>query len=150
MTILSAARTASAAATIALIATAQLTAQAPKRLQVPDDIGASLMQQRSSAQLETLDQFGVFHFFRFQDRVDDSGIRFRHRIVDDAGRDYKMVHYDHGNGLTAADIDGDGLMDLYFTSQAGDNELWRNLGGRPLRGDATEHSGVGPSRSASA
>jgi hypothetical protein len=49
-------------------------------------------------------------------------------VVDDAGRAYKLVHYDHGSGLCAADVDGDGLPDLYFVTQLGTNELWKNLG----------------------
>ena len=39
------------------------------------------------------------------------------------------MHYDHGNGVVAADVDGDGRPDLYFLTQLGSNELWRNLGG---------------------
>ncbi len=71
----------------------------------------------------------AFHDFRFTDRRDASGISFVNRIVDDAGKAYKKVHYDHGTGLCAADVDGDGRPDLYFVTQLGTNELWRNLGG---------------------
>ncbi len=69
------------------------------------------------------------HDFRFTDRREASGITFQNRIVDDAGKVYKKVHYDHGSGLCAADVDGDGRPDLYFATQLGTNELWRNLGG---------------------
>ena len=41
----------------------------------------------------------------------------------------KAVHYDHGNGIAVADVDGDGREDIYFISQVGTNELYRNLGG---------------------
>ena len=71
----------------------------------------------------------VVHDFHFDDRIDASGITFVHRIVDDAGRNFKPVHYDHGNGIAAADVDGDGLVDLYFETQLGSNELWKNIGG---------------------
>jgi enediyne biosynthesis protein E4 len=67
--------------------------------------------------------------FRLTDRARESGITFVHRAVEDAGKHYKAVHYDHGNGVAIADVDGDGLPDIYFTNQVGGNELWRNLGG---------------------
>jgi len=84
----------------------------------------------------------AFHQFRFTNRVEASGIRFEHRIVDDAGRNYQAAHYDHGNAVAAADVDGDGRVDLYFTTQLGRNELWRNLGGGRFE-DITARSGVG-------
>ncbi|HEX7654704.1 MAG TPA: VCBS repeat-containing protein, partial [Verrucomicrobiae bacterium] len=34
-----------------------------------------------------------------------------------------------GGGVSAADIDGDGRIDLFFTGQFGRSSLWRNLGG---------------------
>jgi hypothetical protein len=58
-----------------------------------------------------------------------TGISFRGHIVDDAGKTYKAVHYDHGSGISVADVDGDGLLDIYFVNQVGGNELWKNLGG---------------------
>ena len=70
----------------------------------------------------------AYQAFRFEDRREASGITFVNRIVDDAGRSYKSVHYDHGTGLCAADVDGDGREDLYFVSQRGSSELWMNSG----------------------
>ena len=63
------------------------------------------------------------------------------RIVDDAGKAYKKVHYDHGTGLCAADVDGDGRPDLYFVTQLGTNELWRNLGGGRFE-NVTDRAGL--------
>ena len=40
-------------------------------------------------------------------------------IEEDAGKHYKSVHYDHGDGIAVADVDGDGLYDIYFLSQVG-------------------------------
>jgi hypothetical protein len=73
--------------------------------------------------------------------VKESGITFVHRIVDDAGVAYKPVHYDHGNGVAVADVDGDGLLDIYFTNQLGGNQLWKNLGGGRFA-DITRDAGV--------
>lgn len=70
----------------------------------------------------------VVHDFRFSDKREASGITFVNRIVDDAGKTYKAVHYDHGTGVCAADVDGDNRIDLFFVSQRGSSELWKNLG----------------------
>src|SRR6185295_10734890 len=106
------------------------------------DIGAQTLAARERAQRSTVEKFRVPIDFRFTDRLAESGITFVHQIVDDAGKTYKPAHYDHGNGIAAADVDGDGLVDLYFTSQMGGNELWRNLGGGKFR-NVTAEAGVG-------
>src|SRR6266513_2024999 len=81
------------------------------------------------------------HDFRFTDQRPASGITFENRVVDDAGRSYKLAHYDHGSGLCAADVDGNGLPDLYFVTQLGTNELWKNVGnGRFV--DVTARAGL--------
>ena len=87
------------------------------------------MEKRKQDQIATLDRFNVPTDFTFTDHLGQSGIRFKNRIVDDAGKTLEASHYDHGNGTAIADVDGDGLLDIYFCSQVGDNELWRNLGG---------------------
>ena len=83
----------------------------------------------------------VFHDFRFEDRLPQSGITFRQVPVDDGARDYKAVHYDHGTALAAADVDGDGRPDLFFANQRGGNQLWRNVGGGRFE-DITARAGV--------
>lgn len=70
----------------------------------------------------------AFSAFSFTDQQASSGLAFRHEIVDDAGKAYKAVHYDHGQGVCAADIDGDGKSDLLFVNQRGSNALYRNTG----------------------
>ena len=107
-----------------------------------EDLGVLSFPRRVENQRSEAARSSVFSEFSLRDRGPDTGITFRHDIVDDAGRHYKMVHYDHGNGVAAADVDGDGLIDLYFTNQLGGNELWRNLGGGRFE-DATERAGVG-------
>jgi hypothetical protein len=100
------------------------------------------LEARAEAQLKTAGEFGTFVGFRFDDRLEESGIRFRNRVVEDAGITYKAVHYDHGNGIAVADVDGDGLLDVYFVNQVGSNELWRNLGGGRFE-NITGRAGVG-------
>jgi hypothetical protein len=95
----------------------------------PDLINPLWRKNRREAQLQSVGKLDAFYDFKFTNRIEDSGIRFRHKIVADAGKDFKLVHYDHGNGIAIADVDGDGLYDIYFVSQVGGNELWRNRGG---------------------
>ena len=47
----------------------------------------------------------------------------------------------NGSGVTAGDIDGDGLVDLYFCGLDSDNRLFRNLGGWQFE-DITQAAGV--------
>src|SRR4051812_25912534 len=110
---------------------------------VPDDLQeTSWLRRLGDAQAKVLQSAGAFHDFRFTDRRSDSGITFQHHIVADAGRTYKAAHYDHGNGLAIADVDGDGRTDVYFVNQVGGNQLWRNLGGGRFE-DITAAAAVG-------
>lgn len=85
--------------------------------------------ERGRQEAELAARSRVVHDFRFTDQRHLSGITFENRVVDDAGKAYKLVHYDHGSGVCAADVNSDGLPDLYFGTQLGTNELWKNLGG---------------------
>ena len=115
----------------------------PAQLMIPPGVlDSSWLRELRSQQLATAARLEVFHDFSFEDRLPQSGIGFQHRIVEDAGRVYKAVHYDHGNGVAVADVDGDGLTDIYFTTQLGSNQLWHNLGGGRFE-DWTERSRVG-------
>lgn len=106
------------------------------------DVGANTMKARENAEIATLPSFKVFHDFKFTDRLPESGIAWSQHIVDDAGRTYKAAHYDHGNGIVAADVDGDGLPDVYFVNQLGKSALYKNLGNGTFR-DITAEAGVG-------
>ena len=107
-----------------------LVAAEPVQVADPEEIlDPPWLEERREAQLESAGQIGVFHDFRFSDRVEESGITFEHRIVDDAGRSWKPNHYDHGNGMAVADVDDDGRLDVYFVTQVGSNGLYLNLGG---------------------
>lgn len=88
---------------------------------------AQAAQRRDAAAWTT------FHDFQFSDRLPESGIQFVHHMTDDSGRAEKAVHYDHGSGVAAADVEGDGLPDLFFANQLGGNQLWLNQGGNRFR-----------------
>lgn len=96
---------------------------------VQDDVEiAELLQQASSAQTSAASRYRTFTGFRFTDRLPQSGITFTHKMTEDSGRAEKAVHYDHGSAVALADVDGDGLPDIFFGNQIGGNELWQNLG----------------------
>jgi hypothetical protein len=110
---------------------------------IPDDLqNTPWLQRLAAAQTRAAAGLAAFHDFQFTDRLAESGITFKHGIVDDAGKMYKAVHYDHGNGLAVADVDGDGRLDVYFVNQVGGNQLWRNLGGGRFE-NITAAAGVG-------
>jgi hypothetical protein len=102
---------------------------------------ADWLPVRERDQRSQAEHWAEFHDFRFSDRLYASGIRFRNRVVDDVAKDYKPMHYDHGTGLAVADVDGDGLTDIYFVNQVGPSELWRNAGGGRFE-NITERAGV--------
>ena len=117
-------------------------AQSPKRVYVPSAIAAPpWLEERGAAQLAAAKQFEVFHTFSFTDQIEQSLIRFRNQITDESGKHWQPIHYDHGNGIAVADVDGDGWLDLYFTTQSGGNQLWRNLGNGTFE-DITAVAGV--------
>jgi hypothetical protein len=86
------------------------------------------LQEDKSKQIERARKWQAFHNFEFSDRYDSSGIRFEHRAVEDAAKNWKPAHYDHGSAVAVADVDGDGLLDVFFVNQLGGNQLYRNLG----------------------
>lgn len=115
----------------------------PKVVYYPEyDEGVAALPARKAAQLAAAKQITVFHGFQFTDRQPESGITFRHQGTDDSGVHYKAVHYDHGNGVAVADVDGDGLPDIYLVTQLGENQLWKNLGHGKFR-NITAEAGVG-------
>ncbi len=127
----------------ALLVPGGISSDSTPEVRYPDpDIGVDSLAARRKAQMDTADEFKVFFQFHFTDALKNSGITFIHHMVDDAGIDYKPVHYDHGTGIAVADVDGDGLYDIYFVNQVGGNELWKNLGAGKFK-NITKKAGVG-------
>ncbi len=114
----------------------------PQRFGFPSEIfDPPWLEARAKTQIAAAASWTVEHGFAFRDARRASGIEFCNRVVDDGGRHYKAVHYDHGNGVAAADVDGDGHVDLYFSNQVGSNQLWRSLGNGRFE-NITEAAGV--------
>ena len=101
----------------------------------------SWLADRAAQERRAVAASSAFHDFTFTNALASSGITFSSRIVEDASKNYKAVHYDHGFGVAAADVDGDGLPDLFFVTQLGTCELWKNLGGGKFT-DITAASGI--------
>jgi hypothetical protein len=121
---------------------AQAPAGGPTVRFVPADLNdTAWLEELRQAQIKAATSATAFRDFAFTDRLAASGITFRHRFVEDAGRAYKAVHYDHGTGLSIADVDGDGRLDIYFVNQVSGNQLWRNLGSGRFE-DITATAGV--------
>jgi hypothetical protein len=104
-------------------------ASLPKFPYPKDVLSPKWLEPRRQAQIAAKSDYGVFCDFQFSDRLESSGVTFEHISVDDACRINIAGHYDHGNGIAVADVDNDGLLDVYWTTQLGPNQLWRNLGG---------------------
>src|SRR5262245_4364743 len=65
-------------------------------------------------------------------------------VQDSAVNIVNYLYFYNGGGVAAGDIDGDGRVDLYFTSNLGANRLYRNLGQFRFE-DITERAGVADS-----
>jgi hypothetical protein len=99
------------------------------------------LESNRQKQIQGAAKWKVFHNFQFADHYESSGINFTQTPVDDAAKDYKAVHYDHGNGMAVADVDNDGKLDIFFVNQIGGNQMWRGLGNGKFE-DITATAGV--------
>ena len=78
-------------------------------------------------------------------KPEQTGISFSNNLPEKV--DFNILnylYYYNGGGVAVGDIDGDGLPDLYFTSNLGSNKLYRNLGNYRFE-DVTDKAGVADS-----
>jgi hypothetical protein len=71
-----------------------------------------------------------------------TGVTFVNELREDA--DFNILnylYYYNGGGVAVGDVDGDGLPDLYFSSNLGPNKLYRNKGNYAFE-DITDRAGV--------
>lgn len=68
-----------------------------------------------------------------------TNIHFINRVTEEEIGENR--HYLNGSGVAAGDIDGDGLVDLYFAGLGESNRLYKNLGGMRFK-DITDQAGV--------
>lgn len=68
-----------------------------------------------------------------------TGIQFNNRVTRDEIDENR--HYLNGSGVAAGDINGNGLVDLYFAGLHEPNRLYKNLGGMKFE-DITDQAGV--------
>lgn len=110
--------------------------------QPPNILDTEWIAELAGRELAELEKNGHVPDLKFTESLASTGITFVPQIVDDQRHRLLVNHYDHGNSLSVADVDGDGHYDLYFVSQVGPNELWRNRGDGSFE-NITERSGTG-------
>ncbi|MDN3584551.1 FG-GAP repeat domain-containing protein [Mucilaginibacter flavus] len=72
----------------------------------------------------------------------ETGISFVNKnVVTDSVNILDYLYFYNGAGVAAADFNNDGLQDLYFVSNQGDNKLYLNKGGLKFE-DITSKAGV--------
>jgi hypothetical protein len=69
-----------------------------------------------------------------------TGLSFTNRLFGEMFLTNTVAH--NGSGVTASDVDGDGLCDLYYSNLQGANRLYRNLGAWKFS-EITDSAGVG-------
>jgi hypothetical protein len=72
-----------------------------------------------------------------------TGVTFANRLPEDTAFNIlNYLYYYNGGGVAVGDVNGDGLPDLYFTSNLGPNKLYLNKGNYKFE-DVTDRARVG-------
>lgn len=74
---------------------------------------------------------------------EETNIKFRNDLIEDEKLNVLSYEYLYnGGGVAVGDINNDGLEDLFFTSNLGQNKLYLNLGNLKFK-DITQQAGTG-------
>jgi enediyne biosynthesis protein E4 len=79
------------------------------------------------------------------ENASQTGITFQNTLPEQSPQGMNIIqylYYYNGGGVAAGDIDNDGFCDLFFTSNLGKNELYRNKGNFQFE-NISEKSGIG-------
>lgn len=72
----------------------------------------------------------------------NTGIEFNNKVVDQKlDNSFLFRNFYNGGGVAIGDIDNDGLPDVFFTSNMGENKIYLNKGNFQFE-DITPHSGI--------
>src|SRR3982750_4995210 len=74
--------------------------------------------------------------------VKDSGIDFNNKVVDrEDENSFYFRNFYNGGGVALGDINNDGLADVFFTSNMGENKLYLNKGNFQFE-DISQKAGI--------
>jgi hypothetical protein len=74
--------------------------------------------------------------------VENSGIDFNNKVTDGKlENSFLFRNFYNGGGVATGDLNNDGLPDIFFTSNMGDNKIYLNKGDFKFE-DITKHSGI--------
>jgi enediyne biosynthesis protein E4 len=74
--------------------------------------------------------------------VENSGVDFNNKVTDGKlENSFLFRNFYNGGGVAVGDLNNDGLPDIFFTSNMGDNKIYLNKGQLKFE-DITQHSGI--------